>query len=70
MVQLLEKKCGRSLKHENSWEGANKQICISNTTFLVWRNILEELGLLNDDALAIYLIGLHNKIDAEPVLKK
>ena len=67
MAQLLGKKRGRPLKHG---EGANKRICTSNTTFMLWRNIHEELGLLNDDALAIYLIGLHNKRDADPVLNK
>ena len=70
MAQLLGKKRGRPLKHENGWEGANKRICISNTTFMLWRNIRKELGLLNDDALAIHLIGLHNKRDADPVLNK
>ena len=70
MAQLLGKKRGCPLKHENGWEGANKRICISNTTFMLWRNICEELGLLNDDALAIYLIGLHNKRDADPDLNK
>ena len=70
MVHLLRKKRGRPLKHKNGWEGANKRICISNTTFTLWRNIREELGLLNDNALAIHLIGLHNKRDADPVLNK
>ena len=69
MAQLLRKKCGRPLKHENGWEGVNKQICISNTTFLLWRDVREKLGLVNDDALAKYLIGLH-KINTEPVLSK
>ena len=62
MAQLLGKKRGRPLKHENGWEGANKRICISNTTFLLWRVVREELGLINDDTLAIYLLGLHNEL--------
>ena len=45
MAQLLRKKCGRPLKHENGWEGVNRQICISNTTFSLWRDVREELGL-------------------------
>ena len=70
MVQLLRKKRGRPLKHENGWEGVNRQICISNTTFSLWRDVREELGLVNDDALAKYLIGLHKEINAQPVLSK
>jgi len=50
MAQLLGKKRSHPLKHKNGWEGANKRIC---TSILLWRNIREELGLLNDDALAI-----------------
>ena len=50
MAQLLGKKRGRPLKYENGWEGANKRICISNTTFSLWRDIREELGLKSDDA--------------------
>ena len=50
-------------------EGANKRICISfsNTTFSLWRDIQEELGLINDDTLAIYLLGLHNELNTEPI---
>ena len=70
MVQLLRKKPGRPLKHENGWEGVNKRICISNTTLSLWRDVCEELCLVNDNALAKYLIGLHKEINAEPVLSK
>ena len=53
-MQLLGKKRGRLLKLKNDWEGANKRIrMLSNTTFSLRRNIREELGLLNDDALSI-----------------
>ena len=69
MVQLLRKKRSRPLKHKNGWEGANRRLCISNTTFSLWRDV-RELGLVNDDALAIYLIGLHKEINTEPVLSK
>ena len=53
MAQLPGKKRGCPLKHKNGLKGANKVICISNATFSLWRNIREELGLLNDDGLAI-----------------
>ena len=59
MAQLLEKKRGRPLKYENGWEGANKRICISNTTFSLWRDIREELGLNSDDALLRWQVDLH-----------
>ena len=52
------------LKHENDWEGANKRMYISNTSR---RDLSEELDLVNEKSLAIYLIGLHNEINAEPV---
>ena len=61
------KKRGRLLKYENGWEGANKQICISNTTFSLWRGIREELGLRSDDTLAIYLLGLHSEVNTEHI---
>ena len=67
IVQLLGKKHGCPLKHKNGWEGVNKRICISNTTFSLWRDVREELGLINGDALAIYLLGLHNKLNTEPI---
>ena len=62
MVQLLREKRGRPLKHENGWEGVNRQ--------MLWRDVREELGLINDDALAKYLIGLHMETNTEPVLSK
>ena len=49
MAQLLGKKCDHPLKYKNSWEGANKQICISNATFSLWRGIRVELSLRSDD---------------------
>ena len=48
MVQL-GKKCDRQLNHGNGWEEANKQICISNSTFSLWRDVREGLDLINNE---------------------
>ena len=48
---------GRPRKHEGGWECANKQICIANETFKKWKSLKEDLQLVNDDAVACYLLG-------------
>ena len=54
-------RAGRPRKHSEGWESANKRICISNGTFLRWRTIRDEQGLVNDDAVARYLLTLHEE---------
>ena len=48
------------------------KVQISEYVYLILHLYYGEIyaGLLNDDALAIHLIGLHNKRDADPVLNK
>ena len=55
LVKTTRCQAGRPRKHSKGWESANKQICISNGSFLRWRMIRDEHGLLNDDAVAHYL---------------
>ena len=48
---------GRPRKHTGGWSSANKCICISNGTFMKWRKLREDLRLVNDDAVACYLLS-------------
>ena len=48
---------GRLRKHAEGWNNANKRICISNTTFIKWRKLREDFKLVNDDAVACYLLS-------------
>ena len=48
---------GRPRKHTEGWSSANKRICISNGTFVKWRKLRDDLQLVNDDAVACYLLS-------------
>ena len=48
---------GRPRKHAEGWNNANKRICISNATFIKWRKLREDFKLVNDDAVACYLLS-------------
>jgi len=52
----------RPRKYSEGWEGANKQIYISNETFLKWRRLGEERTLPSDDSMACYLLNNHVNI--------
>ena len=61
LVKTTRRRAGRPRKHSEGWESANKRICISNRTFLKWRMVKDEHRLLNDDAVARYLLALHEE---------
>jgi len=61
LAKTTYRRVGRPRKHKDGWESVNKRICVSNETFLRWRTIRDERGLLNDDAVARYLIALHEE---------
>ena len=48
---------GRPRKHAEGWSSLNKRICISNETFVKWRKLQDDLKLVNDDAVACYLLS-------------
>ena len=48
---------GRPRKHTEGWNSLNKRICISNGTFVKWRKLRDDLKLVNDDAVARYLLS-------------
>jgi len=64
LAKTMYRKVGCPRKHKEGWESVNKRICVLNGTFQRWRTIRDERGLLNDDAVARYLLALHK----EPVL--
>jgi len=47
---------GRPKKHEGGWESANEWICIANETFDIWRMLRGKLNLVNNDAMACFLL--------------
>lgn len=49
---------GRPRKHKEGWSSANKRICISNATYFKWRKLRDELKLVNNDAVACYLLSV------------
>jgi len=61
LVNTTRRRVGHPRKHSEGWESANKRICILNGTFLRWRTIRDKQGLLNDDAIAYYLLALHEE---------
>ena len=50
-------KVGRPRKHAEGWNSTNKRICISNATFIKWQKLQEDFKLVNDDAVACYLLS-------------
>ena len=50
---------GHPRKYSEVWEGANKQIYISNETFVKWSRLREERSLPSDDSMAYYLLMLY-----------
>ena len=61
---------GRPKKHEGGWESANKRICIANETFHKWRTLRGELNLVNDDAMARFLLErVTLELDGERLVK-
>ena len=51
------KKVGRPQKYSEGWSSHNKRICISNETFIRWRKLRDDLKLVNDNAVANYLLS-------------
>ena len=48
---------GRPRKYTEGWSSVNKHVCISNETFVKWRKLRDDLKLVNDDAVACYLLS-------------
>ena len=57
MVGDMRAQVGRPRKHTEGWRSVNKCICISNGTFVRWRKLRDDLKLVNDDAVAFYLLS-------------
>ena len=60
---MRETKRGRPRKYSYGWDNANRRIYISNEIFSKWRRLREERGLPSDDAVACYLLTLHDRVD-------
>lgn len=48
---------GKPRKYVGGWDSANRRICIANDTFEAWRKKRDEMNMVNDDALARYLLS-------------
>ena len=57
MAGVTHAQVGRPRKHTEGWSSENKHICISNEIFIKWRKLRDDLKLLNDDAVARYLLS-------------
>ena len=78
---ISRRQLGRPKKHEGGWESTNKRICIANEMFGKWRRLRDKLNLVNDDAMARFLLataeqaskeqtgGARNQLDRERLVK-
>ena len=52
---------GRPRKSREGWASVNKRIYLSDNTFNKWRELRAERDLASDNAVACYLLTLHEK---------
>ena len=57
MAGVTHAQVGRPRKHTEGWSNENKCICIFNEMFIKWRKLRDDLKLLNDNAVARYLLS-------------
>ena len=55
------KKQGRPRKCREGWASVNKRIYLSDNTFNKWRELRAERELASDNAVACYLLTLHEQ---------
>lgn len=60
---MREAKRGRPQKYACGFDSGNRRIYISNETFMKWRMLREDRTLSSDDAVARYLLTLHEETD-------
>ena len=63
MRNAIHKKQGHPRKCREGWASVNKRIHISDKTFNKWRGLRLEHNLLSDDAVACYLLTLHEQTE-------
>lgn len=56
-------KRGRPRKYTYGFDSGHRRIYISNETFVKWRMLREDRTLSSDDAVAQYLLTLHEETD-------
>ena len=65
MARNIRSQIGRLRKYAGGWYSAKKRICISNDTFTKWRNLKDKLKLVNDDAVARYLLSTYEHLNEQ-----
>ena len=60
---------GRPRKHPLGWEHSVKRICINKATYSKWQGVKKDKNLKNDDAVAMYLLSLYERVQTTPALK-